>query len=125
MVKPYSLDLRERVVAACKSGGTCREVAARFSIGVSSVVRWSQRFRQTNSVAPKPMGGDRNSRLTEVRGWLLERIAREPDLTLEELRLVLAREQQLSVSYGCVQRFVTKERLTFKKNALRQRARSP
>lgn len=125
MVKPYSLDLRERVVAAIEAGGTCREVAARFSIGVSSVVRWGQRFRQTNSVAPKPMGGDRNSRLTGVREWLLERIAREPDLTLEEIRLVLAREQQLSVSYGCVQRFVTKERLTFKKNALRQRARSP
>jgi len=125
MAKPYSVDLRERVVAAFEAGGTCREVAARFSIGVSSVVRWSQRLRETSSVAAKPMGGDRNSRLTHVREWLLDRIAREPDLTLEEIRLVLAREQQLHVSYGCVQRFVTKERLTFKKNALRQRAGSP
>ena len=61
MTKPYSEDLRTRVVAAVVVGASCRDAAKRFSIGVSSVVRWAQRFRRTGSVAAKPMGGERNS----------------------------------------------------------------
>ena len=45
MVRPYSQDLRERVVASAPVGRTCRETAASFGIGVASVVRWSQRRR--------------------------------------------------------------------------------
>ena len=40
MVKPYSNDLRERAVAAVVSGETARVVAARFSVAVSSVIKW-------------------------------------------------------------------------------------
>jgi hypothetical protein len=50
------------------------------SIGVSSVVWWAQRFRWTGSVAAKPMGGKRNSRLKDERDWLLARVAAAPDL---------------------------------------------
>jgi transposase len=53
MTKPYSEDLRTRVVAAVVAGASCRDAAQRFSIGVSSVVRWAQRFRRTGSVAAK------------------------------------------------------------------------
>ena len=45
MTRPYSNDLRERVVAAVTAGQTCRIVADRFDIAVSSVVKWSQRYR--------------------------------------------------------------------------------
>jgi transposase-like protein len=47
MVRPYSNDLRERVVAAVTTGQSCRVVADRFDIAVSSVVKWSQRYRAT------------------------------------------------------------------------------
>jgi len=47
MARPYSIDLRERVVSAVTSGETCRSVAARFGVAVSSVVKWSQRHRAT------------------------------------------------------------------------------
>ena len=43
MARPYSLDLRERVVAAVESGRTVRDVASSFGVSVSSVVKWSQR----------------------------------------------------------------------------------
>lgn len=76
MTKPYSEDLRTRVVAAVAAGASCRYAARQFSIGVSTVVRWARRFRQTGSVAAKPMGGDRNSRLKDERDWLLARVAR-------------------------------------------------
>jgi transposase len=91
---------------------------------VSSVIRWVQRHRQTGSVAAKPMGGDRGSRIVEAdREWLLARIAAQPDLTLEEMRRELA-ARGLRVGYGTVWRFCARERLTFKKNPARHPAGS-
>jgi hypothetical protein len=47
MGRAYSLDLRERVVAAVAAGESCRAVAATFKVSVASVVKWSQRYRAT------------------------------------------------------------------------------
>jgi len=57
MPRAYSLDLRERVVAAVVAGESCRNVAGTYKVSVPSVVKWSQRFRATGSVAAKRMGG--------------------------------------------------------------------
>ena len=38
------------------------------------------------SIAAKPMGGKRNSRLKDERDWLLARVAAAPDLSLHDLR---------------------------------------
>jgi transposase len=62
MARPYSLDLRERVVAAVMAGESCRAVAASFRVSVSAVVKWSQRFRKTGSAAAGRMGGYRPRR---------------------------------------------------------------
>jgi transposase len=51
MARAYSLDLRERVVAAVAAGQNCRKVAATFRVSVASVVKCSQRFRATGSSA--------------------------------------------------------------------------
>ena len=56
MVRPLSNDLRKRAVAAVAKGESCRSVALRFGVAVSSVVKWSQRYRATGSVAPGKMG---------------------------------------------------------------------
>ena len=56
MARAYSLDLRERVVAAVAAGESCREVAATFKVSVASVVKWSQRSRATGSAAARPDG---------------------------------------------------------------------
>ena len=45
MPKPFSNDLRERAVAAVQAGESCRAVAVRFGVAVSSVVKWSQQRR--------------------------------------------------------------------------------
>ena len=82
MARPYSQDLRERVVASVAGGRTCRATAAMFGVSVASVVKWSQRWRATGSAAAKPMGGRRPLRLAGEREWLLARIAEKPDLTL-------------------------------------------
>ena len=45
MGRPYSLDLRERVVSAVRSGMSCREAAEHFDVGASTAIRWVQRDR--------------------------------------------------------------------------------
>ena len=74
MGRAYSVDLRERVVAAVDGGGSCREAAEAFGVSVATVVRWAQRFRATGTVAPKPMGGHRPLALVNERDWLLARL---------------------------------------------------
>lgn len=61
MTRPYSLDLRERVVAFVGEGQSRRSAASLFKIGISTVVRWCQRADATGSAAAKPMGGKRPS----------------------------------------------------------------
>ena len=125
MVRPYSEDLRSRAVAAVDSGLSRHQAAKRFSIGVSSVIRWVQAHRRTGSVSPKPIGGSRGFRIEGTdRDWLLARIAAQPDLTLEEMRRELLAERGLAASYGAVWQFCERERLTFKKNPARRAARS-
>jgi transposase len=114
MARPYSQDLRDRVVAAVTSGRTCRATAALFGISVASVVKWSQRWRDTGSAAAKPMGGRRPLRLTGEREWLLARIAEKPDLTLRAVMAELA-ERGTPASYGAVWRFFRHEGITLKK----------
>jgi len=123
MARPYSRDLRDRVVAVVASGRPCRAVAAQFGVSVASVVKWSQRWRATGSAAAKPMGGRRPLRLAGERAWLLARIAEKPDLTLRAVVAELA-ERGTPASYGAVWRFLAREGITFKKKPARQRARS-
>ena len=68
MARPYTLDLRERIVGAVVRE-SCRKVAATFG-----VVKWSQRFRSTGTAAARPMGGHRPYALAAERGWLLGRL---------------------------------------------------
>lgn len=56
MTAPLSKNLRERIVLAIEAGESCRSVAARFGIAVSSAVKWSQRYRMSGSVEPRKMG---------------------------------------------------------------------
>jgi transposase len=123
MARPYSRDLRERVVGAVESGVSRRKAAAVFGVGIATVIEWMRVWRNSGRLEAKPMGGDHNSRLKEERVWLLERIAAAPDLTLEEIRAELAARGK-PVGYGTVWRFFAAEGISFKKNRARQRARA-
>lgn len=120
MARPYSLDLRERVVARVLAGETVRSVAWSFGVSVSAVVKWSQRYRATGSVAPGKMGGHRPVLLAAHREFVHARFAEEPDLALRSLQRELA-ERGVRVSYGAIWRFVHAEGLSFKKNRAGQR----
>ena len=121
MARAYSSDLRERVVAAVDGGQSCREVASVFRV---SVVKWSQRARQTGAVSALPMGGrPGRSKLDGERSWLLARLAEKPDLTLKRLIGEL-RERGVVVALDTLWRFLRAAGISFKKNRIRQRAGS-
>jgi len=114
MTRPLSNDLRERVVAAVSAGESCRSVAARFGVAVSSAVKWSQRHRATGSVAPGKMGGHRKRVLEPHRAFIVERISQTPHLTLHGLKEELA-ARGVHVSHNAVWLFLRREGLRFKK----------
>jgi len=123
MARPYSLDLRERVVAAVERGGVSRrKAAAQFGVAPSIAIGWVRRFRETGSVEPDRMGGYKPKAIRgEHHAWLVER-CRERDFTLRGLVVELA-GRGLKVDYRSVWEFVHAEKLSFKKNTARQRAR--
>ena len=125
MGKPYSGDLRERVVAAIKTGGlSCNRAAKQFGIAASTAINWMRRLRNTGSVAPGKIGGYRPKSISgEHRTWLLERID-EGDFTLRGLVGELA-ERGLQVDYRTVWNFVHAEKLSFKKKRGGWRTRPP
>ena len=123
MVKPYSEDLRIRVVGWVEAGHPVREVAETFGVSASSVVKWSQRKRETGSVAAKPMGSRQARSLAAERDWLLARIAEKPDVTLRALVAELE-ARAVWTSYGSVWRLLNDEGISFKKKPARLRARS-
>ena len=115
MSKALSVDLRERVVRAVAAGASCRAAAARFGVSASSAIRWCARLRETGSVLPRTLGGDRRSGRTEAHAArILELVARTPDLTLAELRAVLA-EAGIAVGMARLWRLLDRHRITRKK----------
>ena len=91
MTRPYSNDLRERVVGAVERGElSCRQAAAHYGVGISTAIKWVQRLRRTGSVSPSKIGGYRPKKLIgSWRLWLLDR-CRGGDFTLRGLVAELA-----------------------------------
>ena len=118
MAKGYSKDLRERAVALVEVEGESRREAARvLGLGASTAVRWLDRWRRTGGVEAKPGTGHSRSPLKAHERWLLDLVAREPDLTLEEIRARLAAEKKVEVATSAVWRFYDRNEISFKKKA--------
>jgi transposase len=124
MSRAYSLDLRERVVAAVEKGGlSARRAAVQFGVGASTAIRWVGRLRRTGSVRPSKIGGYKPKVIAgEHRAWLLQRV-KEKDFTLRGLVAELG-ARGLKVDYRSVWTFVHEEKLSFKKKRGGWRTRS-
>lgn len=114
MTRPYSVDLRERVVRAVGAGASCRSAAAKFEVSVSFVIKLMQRWRQRGSVAPDRYGGWKRSPLEAHAERVRALLAAEPDLTIEELRIRLA-GGGVQTSRSALGRFLLVHGLTRKK----------
>ena len=123
MGKPYSVDLRKRVVAAIEGGMSRNQAAKQFGVAISTAIGWMQRVEQTGSVAPGQMGGHKPKAISgEHAVWLSQRI-RAGDFTLRGLVAELG-GRGLKVDYRSVWEFVHAEKLSFKKKRGGWRTRS-
>ena len=121
MAKPYSEDLRERIVGAVEAGRSRHEAARIFGVSPSCVVKLMQRYRETGAVRPAKFGGYRKPILAGHEAKVLALVAARPDLTISELATELAR-LGIQVGRSSVYRFLRCLGLTFKKNSARLRA---
>lgn len=120
MPKPYSPDLRERVIKAVEEEGLTRwQAAERFRVGSATVYRWTRRMRLKGSVEPSAMGGSRSDILGDTGREELKRLVEEaPDRTRDELQDGLEKSLGIKVSVATIGRALQKLGFTRKKKTL-------
>lgn len=114
MPRPYSNDLRQRMVDTVRSGMSRRKTAELFQVSISCVIKLMQRVDLTGDIKPAQFGGFKTSPLTkrepDIRVW----IAETPEITIVELQSRLAKEGTTS-SPAAIARFLKRLGLTRKK----------
>ena len=124
MGHPLSCDLRERALAAVDAGMSRRAAAERFGVSAASVIRWNQLRRDQGHARPRPQGGDKTSPRIEAHGEvILEAVRSQPDITLKELRALLA-GRGVSVAVSTLWRFFDRRGVTLKKRPGMPRSRT-
>lgn len=106
-MKPYSKDLRLKVLDAVDRGMPREEVARIFRISVPSIKRWLKRRRESGDVAPIPIPGPPARKGAILDGWLPAQLENEPDLTLEEHCEALEEARGVKVSTATMSRRIS------------------
>src|SRR5215204_1530936 len=105
-MKPYSKDLRLRVLAAVDAGTPREEVARTFSVSMPTIKRWLKRRRETGDVEPKPIPGRPPRKGAMLKEWLPMHLQANDDLTLEEHRQAFEEEFGQTISTSTVGRAI-------------------
>ena len=114
MTRPYSMDLRERMVRAVEAGASRRATAAKFAVSPSCVVKLLKRWRRQGTLEPDPPGGGRRAKLADQAERVDALLAATPDITIAELKARLAADG-IEVSPSAISRFLKACGLTRKK----------
>ena len=115
-MRPYSEDLRERVMAAIDRGDRREEVAERFSVSVPTITRWVRLRRETKGLAPRPVPGPPAVKLGALLDVLPERLAERADATLEEQCTWWHERSGVEVSTATMSRAIARVGWTRKKS---------
>jgi transposase len=124
MGKPYSMDLRERVMAAIDGGMSTHQAAARFSIGVATAGTWARLKRSKGEVTPAKQGKPKGSVLDAHADFIFSLIGKVPDITLNEIAERLADERAVRVVSTAVWKFLDRHDMTHKKRPLMRVSKS-
>ena len=121
-MKPYSKDLRSKVLAAVDRGMPRAEIVRIFGVSAPTVRRYLRLRRETGDVEPRPVPGPpaRKGRMLEAA--LPGQVSRNPDLTLEEHRELFEDEQGVAVSTASVSRAFSRLGLPLKKSPSRPKS---
>src|SRR6187402_307446 len=113
-MKAYSMDLRERVIAACDAGHQTKEVATTFKVSPAWVRRLKQHRRERGDIVPRNGGGSRGRKID--REQLAALVKQKPDATLVELRDRLVALGGQKVTPWAICKVLQELKLTFKKS---------
>jgi transposase len=104
-MKPYSQDLRDRVIAAIEAGQhSYPEIAATFAVSESTLDKWVKRWRDTGSVAALPFAGGRQRVLKDCATLIRTEVQQQPDVTLAELCERVAAQTEVTASRSMMAR---------------------
>jgi transposase len=124
MGRPYSMDLRERVIGAIEGGMSTRRAAARFAIGIATAGAWARLKRAKGDVSPTRQGKPKGSVLDPHAGFIFALIEESRDITLEEIAARLSDERGLTVVTTAVWKFLDRHEMTHKKRPHMRASRS-
>ena len=119
MGKPYSLDLRERIVGYIEKGHSARAAAVVFGVSASTAVRLAAAHRRDGDLSPKVQGRAPGTvgKLVAHVGFLIERVERAPDITLQELAEDLKKTRGVEVQLSSIHRALKRAGYSYKKRA--------
>jgi transposase len=115
-MKPYSEDLRTRVIAAVDRGEPHRVVAERFAVSIPTITRWVRRRRQTGGLAATPVPGPPAIKTTALVAALPARLAARADATLAEQCAWWRAQAGITVSTATMSRAMARLGWTRKKS---------
>jgi transposase len=115
MGKPHPIELRERAVALVEQGNTHTATARRLCVSIKFVNDMVRLKRETGALEPKLQGNPGYGKLVDVKDWVRDRIAGQPDLTIDELTADLGSEHGLKVHRSSVGRRLHRLGLSHKK----------
>ena len=124
MSRSYSTDFRVRVIKSISGGLTRRKAAARFGVGVSTAVKWYQRYRDTGEIATRKQGQPGGSKLDAHEAFILALVRERADISLAEIAARLAEKRAVSACPATVWYFFERRGISFKKNRARRRTRA-
>ena len=114
-MQAYSLDLRERIVAAVDAGQPHSAVAQRFGVSLATIGNYLRLRRETGGLAPRPRPGDRPEIGADRSPALLAQLQAAPDATLEQHCATWAAEQGQVVRVSTMWRAIERTGWTYKK----------
>jgi transposase len=118
MIRSYSLDLRERVVAAVGAGMSRRAAARHFAVSDSSAVRWVERSSREGSCAARRLGRPAGKGpLSDHLDFVIAQVEAEPDITMPELAERLMSRRSIAADPASLSRLLCRAGFTYKKTA--------
>ena len=119
-MKSYSLDLRQKIIDVYEGEEVSqRQLARRFNVALSFIVKLLRQYRKTGNIAPKPFKGGVKLKLSpENLVVLANLIENNNDATLDELCQMLEEKTRVRISRATMGRMTQKLKLTVKKNPI-------
>ena len=119
MGKPYSLDLRKRIVGYVAQGHSARAAAGVFGVSASTAVRLAAAQRRDGKIAAKPQGRAPGTagKLAAHMDFLIEQVKSAPDITLQELADALSEARGVEVQLSSIHRALIRAGYSYKKRA--------